>query len=185
MDCLALVTRPGRAAAAVVTVGLLFGLHGVLTLARPQVDHAWGALRIAELGVSVAALGAACIAVGVFRPLHSRSGDISLWILRAGLVLGLVPVVVSDAAPWDAALLLAVPGIGIAAVGTAGLVLARRHEGDLPGRLLELTLIGTLVGVVFASVGGCLVPGVLWCVVAAVLWITYVVPGTARTPLAT
>ena len=55
----------------------------------------------------------------------------------------------------------------------AWLVLARRHEGDIPGRLLELALAGTLVGALLAPVGGGILPGILWLAVAAALWSSY------------
>jgi len=63
--------------------------------------------------------------------------------------------------------------LAVAAGGMWWLVFARRHEGDIPGRLLELALAGTVVGTLFAPVGGCILPGILWLAVAAALWSSY------------
>ena len=72
--------------------------------------------------------------------------------------------------------------LAVAAGGMAWLVLARRHEGDIPGRLLELALAGTVVGALFAPLGGCVVPGILWLAVAAALWSSYASPGFSLAP---
>ena len=46
-------------------------------------------------------------------------------------------------------------------------------------RLLELAFAGTVVGALFAPVGGCVVPGLLWLAVAAALWSSYASPGVS------
>ena len=112
------------------------------------------ALASAGYGTLVA-LAAAIVAIGVFAPLHSRSGAIAVVTARVGLALALVPVAGSLATGWSIWLPVLVVTLAIAAGGMAWLVLARRHEGDIPGRLLELALAGTVVGALFAPVGGC------------------------------
>ena len=167
MHCVTLITRPGRAAALVVTVGLLFGLQSMLALG--------GAGATAGF-VLIAALAAATIALGVFAPLHSRSGSIAVAIARTGLALAILPVAGSLATGSAIWLPLLVAALCVAALGMASLVRARRHEGDIPARLLELTLAGTLLGILLAPVGGCLVAGVLWLAVGAALWSAYASP---------
>ena len=180
MNSTALITRPGRAAAVVAAVGLLFGAQGALAL------HDFGAGGSATAGFLLAALAAATVALGVLAPLHSRLGAISVSIVRAGLVVALVPVGVSLAAGRSTGAPILVAGLCVAASSMALLAFARRHEGDLPGRLLELTLGGTVLGTVLAADGGCLLPGAAWLALAAVLWAAYASPGaTAVTAGAT
>jgi hypothetical protein len=167
MHWFTLISRPGRAAALVASVGALFAGQSLLAL---------GGVASAGYGSAVA-LAAAILAVGVFAPLHSRSGAIAVVITRVGLALALVPVAGALATGWSAWLPVLVVTLAVAAGGMAALVLARRHEGDIPGRLLDLALAGTVVGVLFAPVGGGIVPGVLWLAVAAALWSSYASPG--------
>ena len=167
MHWFTLIARPGRAAALVATVGLLFAGQSLLAL---------GGVASAGYG-TLAALAAAIVAIGVFAPLHSRSGAIAVVTARVGLALALVPVAGSLATGWSIWLPVLVITLAVAAGGMAWLVLARRHEGDIPGRLLELALAGTVVGALFAPVGGCILPGILWLAVAAALWSSYAAPG--------
>jgi hypothetical protein len=172
MHWFTLIARPGRAAALVATVGLLFAGQSLLAL---------GGAASAGYG-TMAALAAAVVAIGVFAPLHSRSGAIAVVTARAGLALALVPVVGSLATGWWIWPPVLVVALAIAAGGMALLVFARRHEGDIPGRLLELALAGTVVGTLFAPVGGCILAGILWLAVAAALWSSYASPGFALAP---
>ena len=133
MHWFTLIARPGRAAALVATVGLLFAGQSLLVL---------GGVASAGYG-TLAALVAAIVAIGVFAPLHSRSGAIAVVTARVGLALALVPVAGSLATGWSIWLPVLVVTLAVAAGGMAWLVLARRHEGDIPGRLLELALAGT------------------------------------------
>ena len=168
MHWFTLIARPGRAAALVATVGLLFAGQSLLAL---------GGVASAGYG-TLAALAAAIVAIGVFAPLHSRSGAIAVVTARVGLALALVPVAGSLATGWSIWLPVLVITLAVAAGGMAWLVFARRHEGDIPGRLLELALAGTVVGALFAPVGGCILPGILWLAVAAALWSSYAAPGS-------
>jgi hypothetical protein len=172
MHCVTLSTRPGRAAALVVTVGLLFGLQSTLAL---------GASAAAAGFVMIAALAAATNVVGVFAPLHSRSGSIAVAIARSGLALAIIPVAGPIAARSAIWLPLLVAALCVAALGMASLVRVRRHEGDIPGRLLTLTLAGTLLAIVFAPVGGGLVAAILWLAVGAALWSAYAVTTAVST----
>ncbi len=172
MHWFTLIARPGRAAALVATVGLLFAGQSLLAL---------GGVASAGYG-TLAALGAAIVAIGVFAPLHSRSGAIAVVTARVGLALALVPVAGSLATGWSIWLPMLVVTLAVAAGGMAWLVLARRHEGDIPGRLLELALAGTIVGALFAPLGGCILPGILWLAVAAALWSSYAAPGFSLAP---
>ena len=167
MHWFTLITRPGRAAALVATVGLLFAVQGALALGDPAA---------AGYG-TVVALAATIVAIGVFAPLHSRSGAIAVVTARIGLALALVPAVGAVATGWSIWLPVLVVTLLPAAAAMTWLVLARRHEGDLPGRLLELALAGTIVGILLAPVGGGVVPGMLWLAVAAALWSSYASPG--------
>ena len=172
MHCVTLITRPGRAAALVVTVGLLFGFQSTLAL---------GGSAAAAGYVLIAALAAATIVVGVFAPLHSRAGSIAVAIARAGLALAILPVAGSlaiDSAIW---LPLLVAALSIAVVGMASLVRARRHEGDMPAWLLTVALAGTLLGILFAPVGGGLVAAILWLAVGDALRSAYAVPTAVST----
>jgi hypothetical protein len=166
MHWFTLIARPGRATGLVAAVGLLFAAQGLLTL---------GGVAFAGYG-TVVALGAAIVAIGVFAPLHSRSGAIAVTTARVGLALALVSVAGSLASGWSFWLPVLVVTVAVAAGGMAWLAYARRHEGDIPGRLLELALAGTVVGALFAPLGGCLVAGVLWLAVAAALWSSYASP---------
>ena len=74
MHCVTLITRPARAAGLVVTVGLLLGVQSTLAL---------GAAGAAGRYALIVALAAATIALGVFAPLHSRSGSIAVMRSRA------------------------------------------------------------------------------------------------------
>jgi hypothetical protein len=163
MHWFTLIARPGRAAALVATVGLLFAGQSLLVL---------GGVAAAGYG-TLAALVAAIVAIGVFAPLHSRSGAIAVVAARVGLALALVPVAGSLATGWSIWVPVLVITLAVAAGGMAWLVLARRHEGDIPGRLLELALAGTIVGALLAPVGGGILPGILWLAVAAALWSSY------------
>ena len=167
MHWFTLIARPGRAAALVATVGLLFAGQSLLAL---------GGATAAGFG-TLAALAATIVAIGVFAPLHSRSGTIAVIIARVGLALALVPVAGSLVTGWSIWLPVLVVTLTIASGGMTWLVLARRHEGDIPGRLLELALAGTVVGAVLAPVGGAILPGILWLAVAAALWSSYAAPG--------
>jgi len=167
MHWFTLIARPGRAAALVATVGVLFAGQSLLAL---------GGLASAGYGTLVA-LAATALAIGVFAPLHSRSGAIAVIATRVGLALALIPVAGALATGWSIWLPMLVVTLALAAGGMAWLVLARRHEGDIPGRLLELALAGTVVGVPFAPVGGAIVPGILWLAVASALWASYASPG--------
>jgi len=82
MHWFTLIARPGRAAALVATVGLLFAGQSLLAL---------GGVASAGYG-TLAALAAANVAIGVFAPLHSRSGAIAVVTARVGLALALLPV---------------------------------------------------------------------------------------------
>jgi hypothetical protein len=172
MHWFTLIARPGRAAALVATVGLLFAGQSLLAL---------GGVASAGYG-TLAALATAIVAIGVFAPLHSRSGAIAVVTARVGLALALVPVAGSLATGWSIWLPVLVISLSVAAGGMAWLVFARRHEGDLPGRLLELALGGTIVGALFAPLGGCILPGILWLAVAAALWSSYASPGFNLAP---
>lgn len=181
MHCIALIMRPRRAAAIVAVVGLLFGAHGALTLRWPGHADAFGPGGRTAAWLLVVAIGVSIVVLGVLAPLHSRSGSISVSIARAGLAIALVPLTASsltDRPGWTPVL---VAGLVVATVGMAGLVRARRHEGDLPGRLLDLTLAGTVLGIVLGSVGGGLLPGAAWLAVAVVLWSSYASPAAVRT----
>jgi hypothetical protein len=167
MHWFTLVTRPGRAAALVAGVGLLFAVQAVLAVGDPA-TAGYGA---------VAPLIAAIVAIGLFAPLHSRSGAIAVATARIGLALTLVPVVGSLTTASAVWLPLLVVSLTLAVGGMALLVLARRHEGDIPGHLLELALAGTVVGVLLAPVGGGFVAGLLWLAVAVALWSSYASPG--------
>ena len=167
MHWFTLIARPGRAAALLATVGLLFAAQSLLVL---------GSVAAAGFGTALA-LCATIVAIGVFAPIHSRGGAIAVASLRFGLALALIPVLGSAATAWSAWPPLLVVSLSVAAGGMVLLVLARRHEGDLSARLLALALAGTLVGALFAPVGGCVVPGVLWLAVAAALWSSYASPG--------
>ena len=167
MHWFTLIARPGRAAALVATVGLLFAGQSMLAL---------GGLVSAGY-ITLVALAATVLAIGVFAPLHSRSGVIAVITARVGLALALVPVAGALVTGWSIWLPVLVVTLTIAAGGMAWLVLARRHEGDIPGRLLELALAGTVVGALFAPVGGAILPGILWLAVAAALWSSYAAPG--------
>jgi hypothetical protein len=117
----------------------------------------------------------------VFAPLHSRAGSIAVAIARAGLALAILPVAGSlgiGSAIW---LPLLVVALSIAAVGMASLVRARRLEGDIPARLLTVTLAGTLLGILFAPIGGGLVTAILWLAVGAALWCAYAAPTAVST----
>ncbi len=167
MHWFTLIARPARAAALVAIVGLLFAGQSLLAL---------GGATAAGYG-ALAALAATIVAIGVFAPVHSRSGAIAVITARVGLALALVPVAGALLSGWSIWLPVLVATLTIAAGGMAWLVLARRHEGDIPGRLLELALAGTVVGALLAPVGGAIVPGVLWLAVAADLWSSYAAPG--------
>jgi hypothetical protein len=112
--------------------------------------------------------------------LHNRVGTAGVWIARSGITLALVPVLASLALGRSELAVLQLVALSVAALGMAVLAAARRHEGDLPGRLLELTLAGTLLGTAAASHGGCLLAGAGWLLVAAVLWGAYVSPAVGR-----
>jgi hypothetical protein len=170
MHCVTLITRPGRAAALVVTVGLLLGLESALAL---------GGSATAAGYVLVAALVAATLVLGVFAPLHSRSGTIAVTIARAGLVLAVVPVAGALAVGSVVWLPLLVTALSIAALGMASLVRACRHEGDIPARLLTLALAGTVLGILFAPAGGCALASLLWLALGAALWSAYAAPSGA------
>jgi len=172
MHWFTLIARPGRAAALVATVGLLFVGQSLLAL---------GGVAAAGYGTLVA-LGATVVAIGVFAPVHSRSGAIAVITARVGLALALVAVAGGLATGWSIWLPVLVGTLTLAAGGMAWLVLARRQEGDIPGRLLELAFAGTVVGALFAPVGGCVVPGLLWLAVAAALWSSYASPGISLAP---
>jgi hypothetical protein len=163
MHWFTLIARPRRAAALVATVGLLFACQSLLALGGVASDG-YGTL---------AAFAATIVAIGVFAPLHSRSGAIAVVTARVGLTLALVPLACSLATGWSIWLPALVIALVVAAGGMAWLVLARRHEGDIPGRLLELALAGTIVGALLAPVGGGILPGILWLAVAAALWSSY------------
>src|SRR6188472_3688875 len=93
MHWFTLIARPGRAAALVATVGLLFGSQSLLVL---------GGAAFAGYGTLVV-LGAAIVAIGVFAPLHSRAGAVAVITTRVGLTLALVPVagaLATDSAIW-------------------------------------------------------------------------------------
>jgi hypothetical protein len=169
MHWFTLIARPGRAAALVASVGLLFAVQSVLLV---------GGGATAGYG-TLAALVAAIVAIGVFAPLHSRTGAIAVITARVGLALTLVPVAGSLVTGWSIWLPVLVVTLALAAGGMAWLVLARRHEGDIPARLLELALASTVVGALFAPVGGCVVPAILWLAVAAALWSSYASPGSS------
>ena len=172
MHWFTLIARPGRATALVASVGLLFGAQSLLAL---------GGVAFAGYGTLVV-LGAAIVVIGVFAPLHSRAGAIAVITTRVGLALALVPVagaLTTNSSIW---LPMLVVTLAVAAGGMAWLVLARRDEGDIPGRLLELALAGTVVGVVLAPLGGCVVPGILWLAVAAALWSSYAAPSFSLAP---
>ena len=140
-----------------------------------------GGVAFADYGTLVV-LGAAIAAIGVFAPLHSRAGAIAVITARIGLVLALVPVAGALATDWSIWPPMLVVTLAVAAAGMACLVLARRDEGDIPGRLLELALAGTVVGVLFTRLGGCVVPGILWLAVAAALWSSYAAPSFSLAP---
>ena len=163
MHWFTLIARPGRATALVASVGLLFGAQSLLAL---------GGVAFAGYGTLVV-LGAAIVVIGVFAPLHGRAGAIAVITARVGLALALVPVagaLTTNSSIW---LPMLVVTLAVAAGGMAWLVLARRDEGDIPGRLLELALAGTIVGALLAPVGGGILPGILWLAVAAALWSSY------------
>jgi hypothetical protein len=183
MHCVALIMRPRRAAGIVAAVGLLFGAHGVLTLRWPGATDVFGPGGRAAAWLLVLAVGASIVALGVLAPLHSRSGSLAVSIGRAGLAIALLPLTASALTNRPGWTLALVAGLVVATVGMAGLARARRHEGDLPFRLLDLTLAGTVLGIVLGSVGGCLVPGAAWLAVAVVLWSSYASPSTAGTSL--
>src|SRR4029079_16072162 len=127
MHWFTLIARPGRAAALVATDGLLFAGQSLLALAG---------VAAAGFG-SLVALAATILAIGVFAPLHSRTGAIAVVTARTGLGLALVPVAASLATGWSLWLPVLGATLALAAGGMAWLVLARRHEGDIPGQLLE------------------------------------------------
>jgi hypothetical protein len=182
MHCVALIVRPRRAAAIVAALGVLFGANGALTLRWPGHADAFGPGGTAAW-LLVVAVGASIVVLGVLAPLHSRSGSISVSIARVGLAIALVALMASSLTGrpgWTPAL---VAGLVVATVGMAGLVRARRHEGDLPGRLLDVTLAGTVLGIVLGPVGGGLLPGAAWLAVAVVLWSSYASPAAARASL--
>jgi hypothetical protein len=166
MHSFTLIARPARAAGLIASLGLLFAAQSLLVL---------GGVAAAAYGTLVA-LGATIVAIGVFAPLHSRAGTIAVITARVGLALALVPVAGSLATGSSIWLPVLVVALAVAAGGMAWLVLARRDEGDIPGRLLELALAGTVIGVLIAPVGGCLLPGILWLAVAAALWSSYASP---------
>ena len=167
MHWFTLIARPRRATALVASVGLLFGAQSLLAL---------GGVAFAGYGTLVV-LGAAIVVIGVFAPLHSRAGAIAVITARVGLALALVPVAGAFTTNSSIWLPMLVVTLAVAAGGMAWLVLARRDEGDIPGRLLELALAGTVVGAVLAPVGGAILPGILWLAVAAALWSSYAAPG--------
>ena len=173
MHWFTLIARPERAAALVAIVGLLFAGQSLLAL---------GGVASAGYGTLVA-LGATIVAIGVFAPLHSRSGAFAVVTARVGLALALVPIAGRARRPAGrSGCRCSSSPSRFAAGGMAWLVLARRHEGDIPGRLLELALAGTVVGALFAPVGGCILPGLLWLAVAAALWSSYASPGFSLAP---
>ena len=172
MHWFTLIARPERAAALVAIVGLLFVGQSLLAL---------GDVASAGYGTLVA-LGATIVAIGVFAPLHSRSGAFAVVAARVGLALALVPIAGPLVTGWSIWLPVLVVTLAFAAGGMAWLLLARRHEGDIPGRLLELALAGTVIGALFAPVGGCILPGLLWLAVAAALWSSYASPGFSLAP---
>src|SRR3954463_9192966 len=116
MHWFTLIARPGRAAALVATVGLLFAVQGLLAL---------GGAASAGPGTLVA-LGAAILAIGVFAPLHSRSGAIAVVTARVGLALALVPIAGSLTTGWSIWQPVLVATLAIAAGGMAWLVFTRR-----------------------------------------------------------
>ena len=124
MHWFTLIARPGRAAALVATVGLLFAGQSLLAV---------GGLVSAGY-ITLVALAATVLAIGVFAPLHSRSGAIAVITARVGLALALVPVAGALVTGWSIWLPVLVVTLTIAAGGMAWLVLARRHEGDIPGQ---------------------------------------------------
>ena len=172
MHWFTLIARPGRAAALVAAVGLLFDAQSLL---------AFSGVAFAGYGTLVA-LGATIVAIGMFAPLHSRSGAIAVFVARVGLALALIPVAGALAAGWSMWQPFLVATLVIAAGGMAWIVLARRDEGDIRGRLLELALAGTVIGVLFAPLGGSVVPGILWLAVAAALWSSYAAPSFSLAP---
>jgi hypothetical protein len=119
------------------------------------------------------------MALGVFAPLHSRAGSIAVAIARTGLALAIVPVAGSIAIGSAIWLPFLVATLCIAGLGTALIVRARRHEGDISARLLALTLACTPLAILLAPVGGCLVAAVLWLAVGAALWSAYAAPSSA------
>lgn len=171
-----LITRPGRAAAVVALVGLLFGSQGATALRWPQPGTGWGVAGYAAEGLLAAALLAAVIGLGVLAPLHSRTGSVGLWLARSGVALMLVPVSISLVMAEDLHWPVLYAGLGLALAGMRTLVVARRREGDLPGWFLQLPLYATAVGMLLADRGGCLLLGVAWLAVAAALWTAYASP---------
>jgi hypothetical protein len=163
MHSFTLIARPARATTLVAIVGLLFAAQALLTLGGSG----------ASGYVLVAAVAAATVAVGVFAPLHSRTGMAAMVTLRVGLALALVPVAGAVLTGWALWLPVLVAALCFAAVGMASLVRTRRDEGDIPSRLLSTMLAGTLLGIVLAPLGGGLVAGALWLAVAAALWAVY------------
>ena len=170
MHCTILITRPARAAAAVGFVGGLLVTQAALALAGSS---------LAAAVTLVAAIAVATAAIGVTAPLHSRSGAVGLALARAGLVLAAVPALGASLTGWPHWLPILVGALTVAAAGMGVLVLARRREGDLPPRLLELTLAATVLGIVFAAFGGCLVAGALWLGLAVALRSAYAPAGAA------
>ena len=142
MHWFTLITRPGRAAALVATVGLLFGAQSVLAARRcrrPAATARWS--RSAPRSWR-----SACS-----RPLHSRCRrNRGRRLARIGLRSDRRTRRQERSRPdWSVWLPLLVVTLAVAAGGMAWLVLARRDEGDIPGHLLELALAGTVVGVLF------------------------------------
>ena len=170
MHWFTLIARPGRAAALVASVGLLFAAQAVLAL---------GGAAAAGYGTLVA-LVATIVAIGVFAPLHSRSGAIAVVTARIGLALALVPSPARSPPRRPIWLPMLVVPLTLAAGGMAWLVLARRHEGDIPGRLLELALAGTVVGVAVRARRWLRRAGPPWLAVAAALWSSYASPSVAQ-----
>ncbi len=174
MHSFTLITHPGRAAALVAAVGLTFGAQSALTLGGS------GSAGYASTAALLAALGTAIVAVGIFAPLHSRSGSVAVIAARTGLALAFVPVVGSSLTAWLPWLPLLLGALGVAAFGMTWLVLARRQEGDIPPRLLAIAFAATLVGIVLAPIGGCLLAGTAWIAVGTALWSAYAAPSPGR-----
>ena len=176
MSCVALITRPGRAALLVAFVGLLFGLQGAIVLRWPQPGQDFGVAGYAAEGLLAASLVAAMAALGVLAPLHSRRGALGLWVARAGVGLMLAPVAAGLLLGRDLHWPVLYVGLGLALAGMRTLAVARRREGDLPEWFLQLPLFATAAGMLLVDRGGCLLLAAAWIAVAVALWTAYASP---------